>query len=265
MIHQTAIIGNKVKLGKNIIVGPFCVIGNGAVISDNVALKSHVVIEGKVKIGENTKIYPFVSLCYPQTLKYNGEDSEIVIGKNNTIREYVTIQHGTSTGSGGKMVTKIGDNCLLMVGVHIAHNCQVGNNVIFANYASLAGHVQVGDFAVFGGLSAVQQFCRIGAYTMVGGVSAVVRDLLPYGLAYSDRAYLAGLNLVGMNRHGLDKKQSMEASQVVKRIFDEHSNLVFKDRIASAKIQYPNNKIIQKIIEFLQEDESRTFCKCKSV
>ena len=260
MIHKTAIIGDKVKLGKDVKIGPFCVIGDGAIIGDNVELKSHVVMEGRVTIGEGTKIYPFASLCYPQTLKYNGEDSEIVIGKNNTIREYVTIQHGTA---GDKMITSIGDNCLFMVGVHIAHNCLVGNNVIFANYVSLAGHVEVGDFAILGGLSAVQQFCRVGPHTMVGGISAVVRDLVPYGLASSDRAHLEGLNLVGMNRRGFDKKQSIEASKVVKEIFDENSDIVFNKRIERAKEKYPENKVTQEIIDFLQKDDSRTFCRYK--
>lgn len=257
MIHKTAIVGEKVKLGKDVKIGPYCVIGNGAVIGDNVEFKSHVVTEGRVTIGENTVIYPFASLCYPQTLKYSGEDSEIIIGKNNTIREYVTIQHGTTEG---KMVTRIGDNCLFMVGVHIAHNCIVGNNVIFANYVSLAGHVEVGDFAILGGLSAVQQFCRIGPHTMVGGVSAVVRDLIPYGLAASDRAHLEGLNLVGMNRRGFDKKQSIEAGRVIRDIFDENSDNVFDKRIELAKKQYPDNKIIQEIVEFLQKDNTRSFC-----
>lgn len=260
MIHKSAIIGNKVTLGKNIKIGPFCVIGNGAVIGDYVEIKSHVVMEGRVTIGEGTKIYPFASLSYPQTLKYNGEDSEIVIGKNNTIREYVTIQHGTA---GDKMVTTIGDNCLFMVGVHIAHNCTVGNNVIFANYASLAGHVEVGDFAILGGLSAVQQFCRVGPHAMVGGVSAVVKDLVPYGLASSDRAHLDGLNLVGMNRRGFDKKQSIEATRAVKEIFDENSDIVFNKRIELAKEKYSKNNIVQEIIEFLQKDNSRTFCRYK--
>jgi UDP-N-acetylglucosamine acyltransferase len=260
MIHKTAIIGDKVKLGKDVQIGPFCVIGDGAVLGDKVEIKSHVVMEGRVTIGEGTKIYPFASLSYPQTLKYDGEDSEIIIGKNNTIREYVTIQHGTA---GDKMMTKIGDNCLFMVGVHIAHNCVVGNNVIFANYASLAGHVEVGDFAILGGLSAVQQFCRVGPHTMVGGVSAVVKDLVPYGLAASDRAHLEGLNLIGMNRRGFDKKQSLEANRVMKAIFDDNSDMVFNQRVENAKTKYPENKVVQEIVEFLQKDDSRTFCRYK--
>lgn len=257
MIHESAIVSKNAVIGKNVSIGPFSIIGDKAIIGDNVEVKSHVVIEGRVTIGEGTIIYPFASLSYPQTLKYAGEDSEIIIGKNNVIREYVTIQHGTKDG---KMITKIGDNCLLMVGVHIAHNCIVGNNVIFANYVSLAGHVEVGDFAIIGGLSAVQQFVRIGAHTMIGGVSAVVRDLVPYGLATSDRAHLEGLNLVGMNRRGFDKKQSIEASRVIKEIFSDNSDEVFSVRIEAARIKYPENKIVQEIVEFMLADKNRTFC-----
>ncbi|PCJ25356.1 MAG: acyl-[acyl-carrier-protein]--UDP-N-acetylglucosamine O-acyltransferase [Rickettsiales bacterium] len=260
MIHKTAIIGENVKIGKNVKIGAYSVIGDGAVLGDNVELKSHVITEGRVTIGEGTVIYPFASLSYPQTLKYEGEDSEVIIGKNNTIREYVTIQHGTTEGG---MATKVGDNCLFMVGVHIAHNCIVGNNVIFANYASLAGHVEIGDHVIIGGLSAVQQFCRIGAHAMIGGVSAVTRDLVPYGLASSERAHFQGLNLIGMNRRGFDKKQSLEASKIVKDIFNGSSGGVFNKRVEIAKESYPENKVLQEIIEFIQKDETRTYCKFK--
>lgn len=261
MIHSTAIIGKNVKIGKNVSIGPYCIIADGATIGDDVELKSHVITEGRVTIGSGTKIYPFVSLSYPQTLKYSGEDSEIIIGKNNVLREYVTIQHGTKES---RMVTRVGDNCLFMVGVHIAHNCIVGNNVIFANYVSLAGHVEVGDFAIIGGLSAVQQFCKIGKHTMIGGISAVTRNLIPYGLASSDRAHLEGLNLVGMNRRGFDKKQSLEASRAIKDIFNDDSSDVFDKRVETARAKYPNNTIIQEIIQFLQQDKNRTYCSFNS-
>ncbi|RTK92314.1 MAG: acyl-ACP--UDP-N-acetylglucosamine O-acyltransferase [Rickettsiales bacterium] len=257
MIHKTAIIGENVKIGDNVQIGPYCIIGDGAVIGNNVEIRSHVIMEGKITIGDGTKIFPFASFSYPQTLKYNGEDSEIIIGKNNVIREYVTIQHGTSEGG---MVTIVGDNCLFMVGVHIAHNCIVGNNVIFANYVSLAGHVEVGDFAIIGGLSAVQQYCKIGAHTMIGGVSAVVRDLIPFGLATNDRAHLEGLNLIGMNRRGFDKKQSIEASKVIKKMFNDNSDQVFNDRVEKAKLDYPDNEILQEILDFLLNNKLRTFC-----
>lgn len=260
MIHKSAIIGKGAKIGTNVAIGPYCIIGEKVIIGDNVEIKSHVVIEGRVTIGEGTIIYPFASLCYPQTLKYRGEDSEIIIGKNNTIREYVTIQHGTQDGV---MRTVIGDNCLFMVGVHIAHNCLIGNNVVFANYVSLAGHVEVGDFAILGGLSAVHQFVRVGPHTMVGGVSAVVRDLIPYGLATSDRAHLEGLNLVGMNRRGFDRRQSLEASRVIKEIFSEDTEHIFKKRIVAAQEKYPANKVLQEILEFILADTNRSFCAFK--
>ena len=260
MIHKRALVSKDAQIGKNVRIGPFSIIGSKVTIRDNVEIKSHVVIEGIVIIGEGTVIYPFVSLCYPQTLKYQGEDSRIIIGKNNIIREYVTIQHGTRDGS---MRTIIGDNCLFMIGVHIAHNCIIGNNAIFANYVSLAGHVKIADFVTIGGLSAVKQFVRVGAYSMIGGISAVVKDLVPYGLAASDRAHLEGLNLVGMNRQGFDKKQSLEASKAVKEIFNKSSENIFAERILLVKRRYPNNKIIQEIITFLLEDENRSFCAFK--
>lgn len=262
MIHQSAIVSKKAQIGNNVKIDPYCIIGDDVTLNDNIELKSHVVIEGKTTIGENTVIYPFVSIGHPpQDLKYKGEKSEVIIGKNNKIREYVTIQPGTLEGG---MVTSIGNNCLLMLGVHIAHDCQVGNNVIFANYVSLAGHVIVDDFAIIGGLSAVQQFCRIGKHTMIGGVSAVVKDLIPFGLAMSDRAHLEGLNLVGMNRRGFDKTQSLEASRVIKEIFKITSGTnVFNNKIEQAKQKYTNNPIIQEIIKFLQIDNTRTFCGLK--
>jgi len=260
MIHHTAIVSEKAEIGKNVQIGPFCIVGDKVRLGDNVVLKSHVVIEGRTTIGEGTIIHPFASLSYPQTLKYYGEDSEIIIGKNNTIREYVTIQHGTKED---RMVTSIGDNCLLMVGVHIAHNCIVGNNVIMANYVSLAGHVEVGDFAIIGGLSAVQQYVKVGAHSMIGGLSGLDRDLVPYGLAANERAHLEGLNLVGMNRRGFDKSQSLEASRVMKDLFISGSDELFYDRVAIARANHPDNKIIQEIADFIHDSKSKGFCKFK--
>ncbi len=259
MIHESSIIGEDVKIGKNVKVGPFCVIGDGAVIGDNVEIKSHVVMEGRVTIGESTKIHPFASLSYPQTLKFNGENSEVIIGKNNVIREYVTIQHGTA---GDKMKTVIGDNCLLMVGVHVAHNCVIGNNVIIANYASLAGHVEVEDSAIIGGLTAIQQFCKIGKNAMIGGMSGIDKNVIPYGLAANDRASLSGVNIVGMKRAGLDKKYIMEASKAVREIFTGSSG-VFSERASKAKEKHADNQIIIDIIDFINNNSDKSFCQYK--
>lgn len=255
--HPTAIISPSAAIGQGVKIGPFCLVGPKVTIDNNVELKSHVVIEGITTIGEGTIIYPFASIGHnPQDLKYHGESSEVIIGKNNIIREYVTIQPGTSAGC---MVTRVGNNCLLMVGAHIAHDCKVGNNVIFANYATLAGHVAVGDYAILGGLSAVLQRVRIGAYSIVGGVSAVVRDVIPFGLVNADRAHLEGLNLVGMNRKGFDKKESLSASKAVEEIFSGADG-IFEERLEKVSKKYSDNTILQQIIAFLKQDKTRAFC-----
>jgi UDP-N-acetylglucosamine acyltransferase len=261
MIHPTAIISPGAVLGNNVKIGPYSIVGEKVILGDNVELKSHVVIDGKTTIGANTIIFPFASIGQaPQDLKYQGEDSEVIIGSDNIIREYVTIQRGTK---GDKMRTIIGNNCLLMVGVHIAHDSVVGNNAIFANYASLGGHVEVGDYAIVGGLSAVQQWTKVGSHAIIGGVSALVKDLIPYGLANAERAYLEGLNLVGLNRRGFDKKQSLEASKVVKEIFlGDGENGTIIERLNQAKTKYSENAIIQEIIAFLLT-ENRKFCGFK--
>jgi UDP-N-acetylglucosamine acyltransferase len=261
MIHESAIVSKKAKLGKNVKIGPFCLVGDKVTLEDDVELKSHVVIEGKTLVGKGTVIYPFASIGHaPQDLKYAGEESEVIIGENNMIREYVTIQPGTE---GDKMKTIVGNNCLFMLGVHIAHDCVVGNNVIFANYVSLAGHVEVGDFAIIGGLSAVQQHVKVGAHSMTGGVSALVKDLIPFGLATSDRAHLEGLNLVGMRRRGFENNHSIEATKVIAEIFDKNSGAVFNEKIRDAGEKYKDNPVVQTIIQFLQANESRGFCGYK--
>lgn len=261
MTNQLSIISPEAQIGKNVKIGPFCTVGPDVVLEDNVELKSHVVIDGKTRIGAGTVIYPFASIGQPpQILKYQGEKSEVVIGKNNTIREYVTVQAGSFDGG---MVTSLGSNCLLMVGAHIGHDCKVGNNVVFANYASLAGHVEVGDYAIIGGLAAVHQYVRIGPYTMVGGVSAVVRDLIPFGQAVGERASLEGLNLIGMKRRGFDKEEILAASKAVAQLFDESSGVIFSTRIEQVAKNYTGNSIVEKIIEFLKKDTARAFCSPK--
>ncbi|WP_425364067.1 acyl-ACP--UDP-N-acetylglucosamine O-acyltransferase [Candidatus Tisiphia endosymbiont of Hybos culiciformis] len=260
-IHATAIVDPRASIGKNVRIGPFCTIGAEVILADNVELKSHVVIEGKTKIGANTVMYPFASIGQPpQIVKYEGEKSEVIIGSNNTIREYVTIQAGSK---GGGMVTSIGNNGLFMVGVHIAHDCIVGNNVIFANYASLGGHVTVGDYAVIGGLSAVLQFVRIGQHAMIGGGSAVVRDLIPFGLATSERAFLEGINLVGMKRRGFDNQETLDTIKAVDDLFVSEG--IFTNRIEKVSKQYKGNHIVEQIIAFIKQDSTRVFCQPRQV
>lgn len=256
-IHPTAIIDPRAAIGKNVKIGPFCIVGPHVILGDNIELKSHVVIEGRTTIGANTVIYPFASIGQPpQILKYEGEDSETVIGDNNIIREYVTIQAGSK---GGNMLTKVGNNCLFMVGVHIGHDCVIGNNVVFANYVSLGGHVKVGDYAIIGGLSAVLQFVRIGEHSMIGGLSGVARDLIPFGLASNERASLEGINLVGMKRRGFDPTQTLESVKAVDEIFMGEG--IFIDRIEAVSKKYQGNMIVEQIINFLKQDDSKAFCQ----
>ncbi len=258
-IDKTAIVDPLARIGNNVKIGPFCVVGPRVILADNVELKSHVVIEGKTTIGENNLIYPFASIGQPpQILKYQGEQSEVIIGNNNVIREYVTIQAGSLDGG---MLTRVGNNCLFMVGVHIAHDCNVGNNVVLANYVSLGGHVEVGDFAVIGGLAAVHQYVRVGEHSMIGGLSGLARDLIPFGTATNERASLDGLNLVGIKRRSFSSEEALEAKQALDELFNQNSN--FLDNINHVTEKYKDNSIVQQIIIFLNAGTNRAFCQPK--
>jgi UDP-N-acetylglucosamine acyltransferase len=216
MIHKTAVIDSKANINKNVQIGPYCVIGPNVEIEENTIIQSHVNISGSVKIGKGNKIYPFVSINDPQDLKYNGEPTKLVIGDNNKIREFVTINTGT-VGGGGKTV--IGNNCLFMISSHVAHDCKVGNNVIIANNVPLGGHAIIEDNVVIGGNSAVQQFTRIGKMAMIGGMTGVLHDVIPYGLSTGNRNSLQGLNLIGLRRAKFENKDILSLSEVYKEIF----------------------------------------------
>ncbi len=182
MIHNSSVIDKNAKIGKEVKIGPFCYIGPNVILNDNVELVSSVYIEGNTKIGKGTRIFPFASIgTQPQDLKYKGENNSLEIGENNTIREYVTINPGTKGGEGK---TVIGDNNLLMISSHIAHDCHIGNNVVIANNVPLGGHVTIEDSVVIGGNSAVQQFTRIGRLAMIGGMTGVLKDVIPFGLSF---------------------------------------------------------------------------------
>ncbi len=256
-IHPTAIIEDSVKLPDSIEVGAYCVISGNVVIGEGTKIFSHVAIGGNTTIGKNCKIFPFASLGYaPQDLKYHGEESTLTIGDNNTIREYVTMNTGTE---GGGMKTIVGNNCLFMVGAHVAHDCKLGNNVILANNATLAGHVEVGDFSIIGGLSAVHQFVRIGAHAVIGGMSGVEHDVIPYGSVMGERANLAGLNLVGLKRRGFDRDTIHALRGAYKMIFEEEDGTLAV-RAEKAKITYAAIPSVLDIIAFMDEKGSRSLC-----
>ncbi len=199
-IHETTIVGPDARIGEDCYIGPFSTIGDEVVLGDQVHLESHVVINGKTSIGNNNRIYPFVSIgLAPQDLKYAGEPTATKIGNRNHIREFVTIHRGTAGGGG---MTKIGDDNLLMAQAHIAHDCQIGNEVIMANAATLAGHVEIADRASVGAYSGIHQFCRIGVEAFVGGYSVVVKDAMPFATIQGNHAKCYGLNRIGAKRRG---------------------------------------------------------------
>ncbi len=205
-IHPTAVIASGVALGERVVIGPFCTVDSGVSIGDDTHLISHVAMSGITRVGAGNRIFPFCSIGHePQDLKYHGEPSEVVIGDHNTIRENVTINPGTE---GGGMLTRIGNGNLLMAYVHIAHDCILGDRIVLANAATLAGHVLIDDDAIIGGMSAIHQFLRIGRMAMIGGMSGIVKDIPPYSLSAGGyRPGLAGLNVIGLKRHGLSREQ----------------------------------------------------------
>lgn len=265
-IHPTAIIADGAIIGKDVVIGPYCVIGAHVTLDEGVKLISHVSLDCITHIGANTLIYPFASINRTQDLKYNDEPSKVIIGKNTTIREYVTIQPGTA---GGIMKTVVGDNCLLMVGVHVAHDCVVGNNVIMANYATLAGHVVVGDNVIIGGLSAAKQFVRIGAHAMIGGMSGVEKDVVPYALIMGERAHMHGVNIIGMKRHGYSNAEIQHVQSIYQNVFNEEDNAPFsarvqKQREANLSDSAAPNRATQTLFEFMDAETKCHFCGPKS-
>ena len=255
MIHKTAIVDNKAKVSNSANIGPYSVIGPNVEIGENVIIHSHVNISGNTKIGNGNKIYPFASIGNdPQDLKYNGEETKLVIGNNNKIREYVTINPGTVGGGG---LTKIGNNCLFMISSHIAHDCHVGNNVIIANNVPLGGHVTIDDNVVIGGNSAVQQFTRIGKLAMIGGMTGVLHDVIPYGLSIGNRNYLHGLNLIGLRRAKFDNKNILGLSKAYKEIFVTE-NLVYN--LSKLNGVFKENPLVKDVIEFITKDKKRSIC-----
>ena len=204
-IHETAVVSETADLAENVVVGPYSIIESDVSIGKGTVIDSHVVIKGKTSIGSDNHIYSFVSIGDdPQDKKYDGEDTAVEIGNRNSIREYTTINKGTSQDIG---TTRLGDDNWIMAYVHIAHDCQVGNNTIFANNTTLGGHVIVGDFAIFGGFSGAHQFCKIGAHSFLGMYSGVARDLPPYVVVMGQPAEPRGINLEGLKRRDFSSDQ----------------------------------------------------------
>ncbi len=255
MIHKTAIIDSKAKIASNVKIGAYSVIGPDVEVNENTIIHSHVSMSGQTIIGKENKIYPFASIGNdPQDLKYNGEKTKLIIGDNNKIREYVTINPGT-IGGGGE--TKVGNNCLFMISSHVAHDCLVGDNVIIANNVPLGGHAIIEDNVVIGGNSAVQQFTRIGKMAMIGGMTGVLHDVIPYGLSTGNRNSLQGLNLIGLRRAKFENKDILELSDAYKKIFATKN---INENISKLNGSFQENSLVKNVIDFITKDKKRSIC-----
>ena len=255
MIHKTAIIDPRANVSDKANIGAYSVIGPGVTIADNVKIHAQVNIAGNTKIGKGTIIYPFASIGNdPQDLKYSGEQTSLIIGENNRIREYVTINPGTLGGGG---LTRVGNNCLFMVSSHIAHDCVVGSNVIIANNVPLGGHAHIEDGVVIGGNSAVQQYTRVGKMAMIGGMCGVVKDVIPYGMAFGNRCALKGLNLIGLRRKDIPNKEILSLAEAYKEIFKTEN---LSENLANLNSKFKNNTLVDDVIKFINKDKKRPIC-----
>jgi UDP-N-acetylglucosamine acyltransferase len=253
-IHPSAVIEQGAQIGKGCVVGPFCHIGPNVVLDDNVTLKSHVVVMGQTQIGSDTVVFPFASLGeIPQDLKFKGEETRLVIGKRNRIREHVTMNTGTQGGGG---VTVIGDDCLFMAGCHVAHDVHIGNRVILVNSAAVAGHCILEDDVIVGGLSGIHQFVRIGQGAIIGAVTMVTNDVIPFGLVQAPRGELDGLNLVGLKRKGV-ARADITALRAAFQMMAQGEG-TFNDRVTRLGDE-TDSEYVQTIVNFVMAASDRSF------
>jgi UDP-N-acetylglucosamine acyltransferase len=255
-IHPTAVVDAKATIAASAEIGPYCVIGPEVTLGDGVKLLAHVMIEGRTSVGANSVIYPYSALgLAPQHLKYKGEDSELVIGANTQVREHVTMHLGTRQG---EMKTRVGDNCFIMVGAHVAHDCVIEDNAILTNGVALGGHVVIGEFAIVGGQCGVQQFVRVGRHAMIGGKTGVDRDIIPYGSAQGNRARLTGLNLIGLKRRGFSRDDIQKLRSAYGLLFSHEGTIA--DRINEVADLYSNHTGVMDIVNFIRADSTRPLC-----
>ena len=246
-------ISKRAKIHSSVKIGPYCVIGDNIEIGEGCVLHSHISLSGNTKIGKNNIFHPFSSIgSAPQDLKYKGEKSFLTIGNNNTFRENVTVNPGTE---GGGLYTRIKDNCLFMVGAHIAHDCMIGSNTILANNATLAGHVEIDNNAIIGGNSAIHQFVKIGKNAMVGGMSGLEKNLVPYGLYIGIRSKMKGLNLIGLKRKGLDNKKIKTLNEFIENVFNKNDSV--ENNLNKINNEVKSIEEVKEIIDFIEKSNKR--------
>jgi UDP-N-acetylglucosamine acyltransferase len=248
-IHPTAVVEDGATLGDGVTIGPYCIVGAQVTLGDGVEILSHAVVTGRTTLGRGVRVFPFASIGHrPQDLKYAGEPSTLEIGDNTTIREHVTINPGTA---GGGMVTRVGSDCLIMIGAHIGHDCIIGNHVILSNNVTFAGHCHIDDHVVMSGYSGATQFVHIGAHAFVGGLSKVEKDLIPYGTAVGNPAELTGLNLVGLKRRGFDREAIHSLRTAYRMIFASEGTL--RERVEDAAAMFATDPLVQDVVRFIVE------------
>lgn len=252
-IHSSSVVEDGAELGEGVAIGPFCHVGAKVRLGAGVSLASHVVVTGRTTIGARTRVSPGAVLGgEPQNIQYRGEDTELTIGEDCTIREGVTMNIGMPSAGG---VTAVGNNSLFLAYSHVAHDCHVGNHVILSNNVMLAGHVVVGDRVIMGGGAAVHQFTRVGHHAFIGGLSAVSHDVIPYGMLNGNPGLLAGLNVIGMARNGMEKAQIRSVRTAFKAIF--HGPGSIRDNARTLSDAGLDNDAIRDIVEFILADHER--------
>lgn len=250
-VHPTAVVHRQAELGKRVQVGAYSIIGPRVVCADDVQIGSYVHLSGRTFVGQGTSIWHYCSIgAIPQDLKYRGEDTRLVIGERNAIREYVNISIGTQGGGG---ITRIGDGNLLMIHVHVAHDCIIGNNCIFANSVNLAGHVEIDDQVVLGGMCAVHQFCRLGSYSMMTGGSMTGKDVPPFCRVHGTPARILGLNTIGLKRAGMAEADFAAIKQMYRLVYRQQ--LTLDDAVQAIQQQVPNTSTRQTFIDFISHSQ----------
>lgn len=256
-IDKNSAVAPGASIGRDVTIGPFCVVGPNVTIGDGCRLISHVNVAGHTTIGPRATIHPFASLgTPPQSMKYRGGPTRLVIGAECDIRENVTMNTGTEDDNG---ITEVGNNCFFMVGSHVGHDCRVGSNVTMANNAVLGGHVVVGDYVVFGGNAAVHQFVRVGEGAMIAGVTGVGADIIPYGFAIGQRGVLDGLNVLGLRRRGYSRFDIQRLRKAYRGLFLLPGH--HKDRLEAVAEEFASDPLVAKILTFIRDGGSRPLMK----
>lgn len=257
-VHPTSVIEDGARLHPDVHIGPFCHVGARAELGTGTRLISHASVHGNTRLGAKCTLHPYAVVGgVPQVIGMTEDpESRLEIGENCVFREYATAHTGMPKFGG---LTKVGSNCYIMIGAHVAHDCRIGDNVVMANNVSLAGHIEVGDNVWFGGLSAVHQFSRIGRNAFIGGGAIVVEDVIPFGSVVGNHAKLAGLNTVGLKRRGFSKADIHEIRAAYKAVFEGGG--LFKDRLETAVTTFAAQPLAMELINFIREGGDRPICK----